>query len=99
MSPHNTCRVHLHGTYDNCRSSDNFQVKLLCDRPCADLFKLTYYWKVHVDSWKCSIEGHLLHTSRYFVPIAGIQRFIIAKIGYHGRKTILEFVRSKFAIF
>ena len=24
--------------YDNCQSSDNFRVKLLCDRPCADLF-------------------------------------------------------------
>ena len=24
--------------YDNCWSSDNFQVNLLCDQPCADLF-------------------------------------------------------------
>ena len=24
--------------YDNCWSWDNFQVNLLCDQPCADLF-------------------------------------------------------------
>ena len=30
--------AHICSAYDNCRSSDNFRVKLLRDQSCADLF-------------------------------------------------------------
>ena len=33
-----TCMGNEGSAYDNCWSSDNFQVNLLCDQPCADLF-------------------------------------------------------------
>ena len=25
---------------------------------CVLIMEIMYYWKVHIDSWKCSIEGH-----------------------------------------
>ena len=25
---------------------------------CVLIMELMYYWKVHIDSWRCSIEGH-----------------------------------------